>query len=252
MKLIINLLSKVEYLTSILQGKGFGAAKISLGIETEKALSFLSKSRTLTVFDVGANIGEYSKKILKINENCKIIIFEPSKRNSRILKKKFKNFLDKVKVENLGLNSKNGYFKLYYDKLGSPLASLSKRSFLGSNLKIKGFERVQFTTLKKYLARNKIRNIDLLKLDVEGFELQCLQGAGKYINKIKVIQFEFGGCNIETRTFFRDFWCFFSKYNFDLYRISPFSLVKLDKYSENYENFLTTNFIAVNRKLNVK
>ena len=91
-----------------------------------------------------------------------------------------------------------------------------------------------------------------MKLDVEGFELQCLQGAGKYINKIKVIQFEFGGCNIETRTFFRDFWCFFSKYNFDLYRISPFSLVKLDKYSENYENFLTTNFIAVNRKLNVK
>ncbi len=252
MNFIINLLSKIEYLFSILQGKGFGAAKISLGIETKSAFNFLSKTEKLMIFDVGANIGEYSEKIFKLNNNCNIIVFEPSKKNFNLLKKKFKNFQNNIKIENQGVNSKSGYFKLYYDKLGSPLASLSKRSFLGSTLKVKGYERVKFTTLKKYLTKNKISTIDLLKLDVEGFELQCLLSAGKYIKKIKVIQFEFGGCNIETRTFFKDFWNFFNKKKFDLYRITPFYLIKLEEYSEKYENFLTTNFIAVNKDFNVK
>ena len=50
----------------------------------------------------------------------------------------------------MGINSKNGYFKLYYDKMGSPLASLSKRSFLGSRKKVKGYEKVKFITLESY------------------------------------------------------------------------------------------------------
>lgn len=251
MNFVINLLGKIEYLLSILQGKGFGAAKISLFFEAKKGLSFFNSSKKLTVFDVGGNIGEYSEKILKLKQNSQITIFEPSKKNSKILQNKFKDF-KKIKIENIGINSKNGYFKLYYDKMGSPLASLSKRSFLGSNIKVKGFERVKFITLEHYMKKNKFTKLDLLKLDVEGHELQCLLSAKNFINRISVIQFEFGGCNIETRTYFKDFWNFFNQNKFDLYRISPFSLVSLNEYSEKYENFLTTNFLAVNRKLNAK
>ena len=251
MKLIINSLAKIEYMLSILQGKGFGGAKISLHFETIAALSFLNISKELIIFDVGGNIGEYSDKILKFAEKSNITIFEPSKKNYKILINKFKKF-QKIKIENIGINKKTGYRKLYYDKIGSPLASLSKRSFLGSSLKVKGFEKVKFISLKKYISQNKIKKIDLLKLDVEGFELDCILSAEKFIKNINVIQFEFGGCNIETKTFFRDFWIFFSKNNFDLYRISPFSLVKLSRYSEKYENFLTTNFLAINRKFNDK
>ena len=54
------------------------------------------------------------------------------------------------------------------------------------------------------MKKNKFSKIDLLKLDVEGHELYLLS-AKKFISKISVIQFEFGGCNIDTRTYFRDF-----------------------------------------------
>ncbi len=249
MNYILGILGKFEYLFSVLQGRGFGGYKISLGVEVKRSMSFFDKFEKIVVFDVGGNIGEYTDKIINLNHNSEVTIFEPSKKNSKLLFSKYKK-LKNVKVQNFGFHSKIGSYKLYHDKPGSPLASLSKRSFLGSKIKFKGYDIVKLTTLKNYISKNKLKKIDLLKLDVEGYELQCLLGAGKFVRKISVIQFEFGGCNIDTRTYFKDFWNFFNKNGFDLYIITPFSLYKLNQYSEKFENFLTTNFLAVNKKLN--
>jgi hypothetical protein len=61
--------------------------------------------------------------------------------------------------------------------------------------------------------------IDYVKIDVEGWELSVLQGFGDLVYNMRVIQFEFGGSNIDTRTFFQDFWYFFKDHNFSIYRI---------------------------------
>jgi len=87
-------------------------------------------------------------------------------------------------------------------------------------------------------------NIDFVKLDIEGHELDALNGFGEALKFINVIQFEFGGCNIDTRTFWQDFWYFFTENNFDLYRITPFGKIKITKYRELDEFFSTTNFLA--------
>jgi len=59
-----------------------------------------------------------------------------------------------------------------------------------------------------------------------------------------VIQFEFGGCNIDTRIFFQDFWYFFKNNNFEIYRITPFGAAHKECYREFEECFLTTNYLA--------
>ncbi len=89
----------------------------------------------------------------------------------------------------------------------------------------------------------------MFKIDVEGHELKVLEGVGSLINKIKVIQFEFGGCNIDTKTYFRDFWYFFKERNFDIYRITPLGPMKITQYKECYERFETTNYFCVNTNL---
>ena len=61
-------------------------------------------------------------------------------------------------------------------------------------------------------------------------------------------QFEFGGTNIDTRTYFRDFWYFFKECGFILYRITPLGAELIRTYRESDEYFMTTNFIAVKRK----
>jgi hypothetical protein len=91
--------------------------------------------------------------------------------------------------------------------------------------------------------------IDIVKIDVEGHELSVLKGFGQAILHTKIIQFEFGGCNIDTRTYFQDFWYFFKERNFSLYIITPLGLSKIEKYIESLEFFSTTNYFAVNQSL---
>ena len=66
---------------------------------------------------------------------------------------------------------------------------------------------------------------------------------------VDMVSFEFGGCNIDTRTFFKDFWYFFSEIEFSLFRITPSGyLFPLKSYQETYEQFRTMNFVALANK----
>jgi hypothetical protein len=61
-----------------------------------------------------------------------------------------------------------------------------------------------------------------------------------------IVTFEFGGCNIDTRTFFQDFWYFFSRASFTLFRITPSGYLQpLKSYREIDEQFRTINYMAV-------
>lgn len=109
-------------------------------------------------------------------------------------------------------------------------------------------EQIEIKTLDEYCEDEGISEINLLKIDVEGHELEVLNGAMDMISSgnIQYITFEFGGANIDTRTYFQDYYYFFDKYDYDIYRILPNSeLYKIDSYSELDEKFRTTNYIAV-------
>jgi hypothetical protein len=60
----------------------------------------------------------------------------------------------------------------------------------------------------------------------------------------KGVHVGFGGCNIDTRTFFQDFWYFFMEQNFRIWRITPSGIFQVKSYSEYDESFVTTNYIA--------
>ena len=109
----------------------------------------------------------------------------------------------------------------------------------------------QFDNFKEVIVKMrklddiKINNkIGFMKIDVEGHEFDVLNTFGDSINFVDVIQFEFGGTNIDTRTFFQDYWYFFKKNNFQLYRMSPLVLVPVNIYKELDEFFLITNYLA--------
>ena len=113
------------------------------------------------------------------------------------------------------IKSKNTKPELYYDYSGSGLASLTKRRLDHFGIEMSNKEEVSIIRFDHYWSKNDLI-IDYVKIDVEGHELDVLKGFGKIINKVKLIQFEFGGCNIDTRTYFQDFWYFFSERKFKL------------------------------------
>ena len=64
--------------------------------------------------------------------------------------------------------------------------------------------------------------------------------------KIHRIQFEFGGCNIDSRTFFRDFWMILSN-DYDIFRIMKDGLWQITNYSEQLEIFTYSNFFCIQK-----
>lgn len=63
-------------------------------------------------------------------------------------------------------------------------------------------------TVDDYCRESHVEHIHLLKIDVEGHELDVLHGATEMFQRkaIDVVTFEFGGCNIDTHTFFQNFF----------------------------------------------
>jgi FkbM family methyltransferase len=204
---------------------------------------------TAVLFDVGANQGTFANTLIKAwrGLNYQLYCFEPSAKTFALLKTHVAD-LPYVHLVNKGLGEKAEHVELYSDKDGSGLASVYHRDLSHHRISLSIKESIELTTLDKFCTENKIETIDFLKLDVEGHEMAVLKGASRMIGEGRVgfIQFEFGGCNIDSRTYFRDYFNFFKgKYN--LFRILSNGLQPLPAYSEKLEVFQSANYLAVKR-----
>lgn len=188
------------------------------------------------VLDVGANRGQYARAALDTRGDLRIYSFEPSIPAFAVLEK-----TPGVKAFPFGFSETEGEVVLYSDSEGSVLASVYQRDVAGIPFREAG--TVLLRRLADFCTENEITHIDLLKIDVEGHELEVLRGMGNL--RPDRIQFEFGGCNIDSRTFLRDFLRALPDYT--LHRILPAGLTSF-RYSERMEQFGLSNFLAIHHR----
>lgn len=221
---------------------GFGfAGRASISKEVSVALTLTQNPKI--IFDVGANNGDYSQEILTKLPDAEIYMFEPDAENFKRLKSKFAN--NQSTLVQKGVGDQQCKATLYTDKPGSGLSSLSKRRLEhhGKSLEIE--ESIELIRLDDFCRQHQIQKIDFLKMDIEGHELNALIGLGEFILKTKCIQFEFGGANIDSKVSFQDFYYFFSKKGFSLFRLTSLGAYPIHQYSETLENYQTTVYYAV-------
>ena len=230
-----NFIKNIEKFIYFYKGQGWEFNTINN--EVNSCITLLKREPNIFI-DIGANKGLYTKKVLEnTSNNTEFYLFEPSSYNYKYLKKLFPE--SKFIINNVALSKNKEKKSLYSDKKGSGLSSLTQRKLNHHNIELNQIEEVEVIRFDQYWV-NKDKIIDYVKIDVEGHELDVLEGFGDLIHKTKLIQFEFGGCNIDTKTYFQDFWYFFIDKNFLLYRITPRGPKLIDSYSEALECFLTT------------
>ena len=178
----------------------------------KKIISFFKenlKNNFNILIDIGAHKGETIQEFLNNFKIKNIYSFEASPKTFKelhvrieILKKKFHQ--TNIDIFNTGVgntNKKNNFYELldsnsstfniidrnssYYKKKNRILSFF----FLKNESVIKEIEVSQIK-LGEFIKKNKIINIDILKIDTEGYELEVLKGLGQEIARVKFIYFE--------------------------------------------------------------
>ena len=125
-----------------------------------------------TFIDVGAHIGRFS--IILAKQGSKVISIEPSKDNFEQLNKNIElnNLHGKINGINIGCSDRSGEKILYFIPGNEGLTSLEERERAKKEI----IKTERLDNICKNLHLNS-KSIDVIKADVEGFELNVLKGS---------------------------------------------------------------------------
>ena len=142
---------------------------------------------TDTVFDVGANIGEFSVFAARRLPFGQLHAFEPmrelcarARRNCEL------NELHNAHVHQLGLGAQVGNLPIY--KVSTPDDDGAVNNGMNTLFNGEGFkvaENIDIVTLDEWCERRQVSKLELMKIDVEGAELSMLLGGSATIKRLR-------------------------------------------------------------------
>lgn len=145
------------------------------------------------IIDIGANEGFYLLKIKENNPACKIIAVEPSPYSFSILEKNVNaNNLENVTLINKVVGQEVTTTTFECVKEIGAISGKGLRLINRPWLKDDYIEQkqIEMVTLEQILYDNGIEKVDILKIDVEGMEIEVLQGARRCLDRIDRIVVE--------------------------------------------------------------
>lgn len=161
--------------------------KIDWFIRNNSRNAFIDQKRLLNnlvngvILDVGSHIGDTTELYRKYFSQSKIFCFEPFSESCDYLKKRFINDSN-IKIVETALGSKDETKTLYVSNY-SNLNSLQRPNERAWGFADEKSVDVETITLDQFCLENDIKQIDILKLDVQGSELDVLMGSETLLEK---------------------------------------------------------------------
>jgi FkbM family methyltransferase len=203
-----------------------------------EVLRRLGRETLGVVFDVGANQGNWSREVLRLNPRATVYCAEISEPT----RERLRASVPGVVVLDHGLLDRDGIVRVKHypddDRLSSvydyphPLRAVWREE--------------PVVTGDRVAAAHGVERIDMVKVDVEGADLAVLHGfrASLEAGRISVVQFEYGYASVLARTFLLDFFELLEPNGYTIAEVHRGGVEPL-RYRLERENFFGPNFVAV-------
>jgi len=201
----------------------------------------MSPRERTTVFDIGANTGEYAKAVRSFMPDCTIHCFEVVPKTREALANKLAGIPDIV-ISACGLSNEDGYLNIGYnsenDTRAREVTSLTEaREVIACPVQ----------TGDAYRVQHRIETIALVKIDTEGHEIAVLEGFEHTIAnaRIRAIQFEYGTTWIGSRHFMHEAYALLEPAGYCIGRLYPDGVFFKPYCLLKDEHFRMGNYVAI-------
>jgi FkbM family methyltransferase len=211
-------MSKIRRLNKL---KGTKSSVLSVHQITCLELLELVKDDVKSVYDVGANQGDWTLLASTILPHASINAFEPLQQYQAIFESKHTGN-PKITLHKVGVGSENKEAVMNVASHSSSFLEIGENitKVFPSQVKT-GEETVQMIRLDDYVSKNSLPQPDLIKLDVEGFELEVLKGALDLLKNTKYLILEVSFIERHIgQPLFHDLVTYLAEHNFVLYSIA--------------------------------
>lgn len=209
-------------------------------------------SKNIIIFDVGANVGDWSSciiELLRTIKNKKIIdlyLFEPVPTTLNILKNNLGD-ADWLHYESFALSSANNVGQMYI--CGDSAGTNSMYPLETGNHLTKII--VPKITVTEFCKERSIDHVDLLKCDTEGHDMDVFEGTLPMLRdgRISVMQFEYNHLWIFSRHFLKDIFDATVNIPYSLGKVFPDHVELYDRWCPEHDRFFEANYVLIRNDL---
>lgn len=211
-----------------------------------------AKKNSLVVFDVGANVGDWSAAFLKrlsdssLSESVDLYAFEPVPSTAETLRHNlgYAELMQNsvLHYEQVALSSENGVANIYVGQ-GSGINSLHANPLRSDEAPVS----ISKVTAADFCKTHSIQKVQLLKCDTEGHDMDVIRGALPMLveGNISVLQFEYNYRWILSRNFLRDAFSAIEKLPYKLVKLQSDHLLILPEWHPELERFFEGNYALI-------
>ncbi len=209
-------------------------------------LSVIPRDSPLTIFDIGANVGEWTKPLIRsCNEmtaqNIQIHAFEPVSSTMRLLRTNIADMSSVVHLVNKAVSDTTGSTTMSIIADGAGTNALIP----DPSQSIRSLETVATVTIDGYCEEQGIAAVALVKVDTEGHDLAVLRGAERMLSEraIGVIQFEYNWRWILQRAYLRDAFNLANTVGYNIGKVTRLGIEFYDMWNIELETFREGNYL---------